>query len=413
MQSGENLGLKKCEMRLAICLSHPIQYKSPLLRRLAKQPGLNLQVYYYSDRGIVNKKNTYHEVIPAWDIPLLDGYSSEFIPNLVNEEKWNLTFIQPFVNTKIVPLINAGKFDAIILHSYLYPSDWFAFVTAKIKRVAVLFYGDMYPSGRNSSIRRIGKSILSSVMIRGSAACLAIGSVARQVFLDEYHIPEERVFLAPYAVDNDYFISMNNGCRGERNSIKNRLGIPPVSPVVLCVAGMISVKRQIDLIDAMTRLKKLAQLVLVGHGPSMHSVQAYAIKKLPTTIFTGFVNQSELPRYYAAADLFVLPSQTEVFGLVVNEAMCASLPVITSNAVAASCDLIREGENGFTFPPGDVDQLADEIDRLLDDELLRQKFGQRSLEIISGWNLDRTVDGIMAALNYVAGRKNYDSQLRK
>ena len=86
--------------------------------------------------------------------------------------------------------------------------------------------------------------------------------------------------------------------------------------------------------------------------------------------------------------------------------MCAGLPIITSNTVAASKDLIIEGENGFTYAPGDVNALAEKLGLLLGDDGMRARFGMRSLEIIKGWNYDRTVKGILDALNYAHGRKS-------
>jgi glycosyltransferase involved in cell wall biosynthesis len=393
-------------MRLAICLSHPIQYKSPLFRKLANQPGLDLQVFYYSDRGVIRKKNKYHEVVPAWDVPLLDGYPSEFIPNMVDEEKWNLPYFQPFINPKVIPLLLSGEFNAVMLHSYLYPSDWFAFVTAKIKRIPILFYGEMYPRGDGSFYHRLGRSIINTRMIRGSDACLAIGSIARQVFFEGYHVPADKIFLAPYVVDNNYFIKSVDQYKSHKKEIKRLLGISDDLPIVLCVAAMVPKKRHQDLVQALAQIHLPARLILVGHGPLFNSVRDDCRKLLPDTLLTGFVNQSDLPRYYSIADVFVLPSLWEEFGLVVNEAMCAGLPIITTNTVAASKDLVREGENGFTYTPGNVAHLAENIDRLLQNTEMRYKLGQRSLEIISGWNVERTVAGIMQALNYVQSNKN-------
>lgn len=391
--------------RLAVCLSHPIQYKTPVLRALARQPGLHLDVFYYSDRGLVSKQNRYHGGVPAWDIPLLEGYKSEFLPNLVDEESWKVPFIQPFINPAVIWRLRSGAYDAVVIHSYLYPSDWLAFWTAKKEHIKVLFYGDMYPRHPLSAGQRIVRSLLHKRMIHGADACLAIGSLARQVFLEEYGIPANRVFLAPYTVDNDFFISEVERWRSQKDQVKVELGISPQDPVVLCVAGMVPEKQQTDLVKALARLNCSCQLILVGHGPLLEQVCHVCRQLLPGTLLTGFVNQSELPRYYAIADIFVLPSTSDVFGLVVNEAMCAGLSIIASTAVGAVNDLVLEGENGFTFPAGDVTALAEKIDILLSDPALRTRFGQRSNEIIRSWNVNHTVDGIIHALNSTMAQK--------
>ncbi len=387
--------------RLAVCLSHPIQYKTPVLRALAHQPGLHLDVFYYSDRGLVRKHNRYHGGVPAWDVPLLEGYKSEFLPNLVDEESWKVPFIQPFINPAVIRRLRSGAYDAVIIHSYLYPSDWLAFWTAKKEHIKVLFYGEMYPRHPLSTGQRIVRSLLHARMIHGADACLAIGSLARHVFLEEYGIPANRVFLAPYTVDNDFFISEVERWRSQKDQVKAELGISPQDSVVLCVAGMVPKKRQPDLIEALAKLNRPCQLILVGHGPLLEQVRETCRQLLPNTLLTGFVNQSELPRYYAIADVFVLPSQWEEFGLVLNEAMCAGLPIVATNSTAATFDLVREGKNGFTYNPGEVAALSSHLEILLSSPLLREKFGKMSREIIQGWSITETIQGILRALESI------------
>ena len=96
-------------------------------------------------------------------------------------------------------------------------------------------------------------------------------------------------------------------------------------------------------------------------------------------VFTDFINQSELPAVYAASDVFVLPSEHEPWGLAVNEAMCASLPVVVSREVGCVADLVRDGVNGYTPAAGDIEGLARALQRLLEDEGLRRRQGREQL----------------------------------
>lgn len=388
-------------MKIGIFCTHPIQYKAPLFRILSLRNNLDLIVYYYSNLGLIKRDHKYHGVVHAWDIPLLDGYSYKFLPNMINDSKWNINSIQPYLNISIIKELYREKFDAIIIHSYQYPSDWIAFLIAKFIKTSILFYGEIYPRNYQALSIRIARKILHRTMLRGSDACLGIGSVAMDEFRFEYNISEEKLFLAPYAVDNDYFISSSAHWKLRKKEIKSKYRIPKDIPVVLCVAGMVPKKRQQDLIAAMKMLNIPARLILVGHGPLYDQVYDFCQNNLPDAILTGFINQSEIPMYYAMADIFVLPSLWEEFGLVVNEAMCAGLPIVASNTIAATRDLVIEGENGFTFVPGDISTLAHHLRILLDDKVMRYRFGQRSLEIISGWNYQQTVAGIQKALDYV------------
>ena len=112
-------------------------------------------------------------------------------------------------------------------------------------------------------------------------------------------------------------------------------------------------------------------------------------RDLKNVHFSGFMNQTELPAYYAASDIFVLPSGAgETWGLVVNEAMAAGLPVIASDMVGCVPDLIRHGRNGYVFPAGDVGELARVLAELIGNPSLRKKFVEESFKIILNYTLN-------------------------
>jgi len=158
-----------------------------------------------------------------------------------------------------------------------------------------------------------------------------------------------------------------------------------------------------DLVSALSSLSGKVGALFVGEGSLGAALDAEVRRRgLPYVRFVGFQNQSALPRYYAAADMFALPSAYEPYGLVVNEAMCMGLPVLTTPAVAAAADLVREGENGFLFSVGDLETLARRIGQLATDPGLRLAMGKRSREIIAGWNYDACVEGVVNALRHVA-----------
>jgi glycosyltransferase involved in cell wall biosynthesis len=120
--------------------------------------------------------------------------------------------------------------------------------------------------------------------------------------------------------------------------------------------------------------------------------------ELDNVHFHGFANQSILPRIYGAADVFVLPSENEPWGLAVNEAMCAGLPIVASAEIGCAPDLIRTGVNGQTFAGGDVEALADALYPILADGEIRRRMGAASREIISRWSYAECAAGLQAAL---------------
>jgi glycosyltransferase involved in cell wall biosynthesis len=119
---------------------------------------------------------------------------------------------------------------------------------------------------------------------------------------------------------------------------------------------------------------------------------------LPFVVMPGFVNQQELPALLGACDIFVLPAEDEPWGLVVNEAMCAGLPVVVSSEVGCANDLVENGGNGRTFPAGDVGGLTDALRPIVADPILRKAMSARSRELIERWSFQECLDGLREAV---------------
>jgi glycosyltransferase involved in cell wall biosynthesis len=145
--------------------------------------------------------------------------------------------------------------------------------------------------------------------------------------------------------------------------------------------------------------------VIVGDGEERAALERGARETgLVSIRFCGFRNQSELPRFFDLATVFVLPSRHEPWGLIVNEVMNAGRPVIVSNEVGCQTDLITDGVEGAVFPAGDVDALADALRRVLATPETATEMGQRALERIRNWNFDEDVCGLRRALETVTGK---------
>lgn len=163
---------------------------------------------------------------------------------------------------------------------------------------------------------------------------------------------------------------------------------------------MIPRKRPMDLLEAFEKLATQAVLVLVGDGPLRSEVENYVAEHSLTNVFcAGFQSQHDLSKYYAIADVFVLPSEYEPWGLVVNEAMCFSLPIVTTRGVSSSADLVMHGKNGFLYNAGDLKALHVALRGLIGDAKQRLEMGQRSRRIIERWGQNDSVDGICRGIS--------------
>src|SRR5207244_3931253 len=115
--------------------------------------------------------------------------------------------------------------------------------------------------------------------------------------------------------------------------------------------------------------------------------------------FVGFQNQSDLPKYYSIADVFVLPSENEPWGLIINEVMCGGVPVITTTDVGAAADLVVNDKTGYVYPTGDIEMLTKHLSDLLRDPKRAEQMGAHARQLIARWNYDLCVNGVRAALN--------------
>jgi glycosyltransferase involved in cell wall biosynthesis len=274
-----------------------------------------------------------------------------------------------------------------------------AIMAAKAVGSTVLFRGETVVRPRNRSSRESLRWLTMRILSKFVDAFLPIGTRSRE-FYQRYGIRGDRLFLSPYAVDNESFRLAAVRNRPSRRELRQSMGLSPDIPVVLSVAKMTERKRPLDLFEAMGKIRTPSALVFVGDGPLRGAVLERAASQGRRHVHcVGFQTQEHIPRFYSVADLFVLPSEFEPWGLVINEAMCFGLPVVTTQAVTAAVDLVIPGENGFLYPVGDQGDLAHSIDTLLADETLRTKMGRRSEEIIARWSLSQSVEGIVASLH--------------
>jgi len=389
----------KGRYRLAVWIAHPIQYLAPLFRKLAQHPEIDLTAYYGSEHGSVRRLDPEFGVSFEWDTPLLEGYRFKFLRNY----SWKTapTGFWWLMNAGIVRELIRQHYDAVLIHGYASATSWLAYLGAWLSDTPVLFRGETLLREQPAWKRAIKKVGLRA-LFRGTAGCLAIGRRSTEFYLAQ-GVPRSKIFLTPYCVDNDYFTSQGDCWRLRRAETRRELDLPEDVPVVLYSGKLIPRKRPMDLVSALSSLSGKVGALFVGDGSLGAALDAEVRRRgLPYVRFVGFQNQSALPRYYAAADMFALPSACEPYGLVVNEAMCMGLPVLTTPAVAAAADLVREGENGFLFSVGDTETLARRIGQLAADPGPRLEMGKRSREIIAGWNYDGCVEGVVNALRHVA-----------
>ena len=196
--------------------------------------------------------------------------------------------------------------------------------------------------------------------------------------------------------------------RDATSSLRNELNLDASRPVILFASKLQKRKRCEDLLEAYLRLiaadKILPHpyLVIVGDGEERAALERRAAETGCDGIrFCGFRNQSELPRFFDLASVFVLPSRDEPWGLIVNEVMNAARAVIVSDDVGCQPDLVADGVEGCVFPAGDVAALTDALRRVLATPETAEAMGRRGLAKIETWDFEADVRGLRRAIAQV------------
>ncbi|HYL57838.1 MAG TPA: glycosyltransferase family 4 protein [Candidatus Acidoferrales bacterium] len=393
--------------RVACLVSHPIQYQAPMFRHLAASPDIDLTVFFLSDLSTRAYLDPGFGVRFEWDVPLLGGYRSEFLPHIGSGS--GLSFWRPWT-FGLRTRLRRGGFDALWVHGYAHRGCLAGICAAKSLGVPVLLRGESNLQSETDDALKLGvKRLAMPRLLAAIDGLLAIGRLNREYYV-HYGADPARIFSMPYAVDNDYFRAAAERARPGRERLRAELGLRAGRPVILFASKMQPHKCAADLLEGYARLvangtpESGPYLVFAGDGAEREALEARARSLKPDSVrFLGFRNQSELPALYDLCDLFVLPSDREPWGLVINEVMNAGKPVIVSDRIGAAADLVEDGVNGFVFPARDVSALTNCLQRMMASGEHRMAMGRRALEKVQHCDFNADLSGLLAALGAVAG----------
>lgn len=393
--------------RIAVLNSHPIQYFAPLYAYLNSAADLDITALYLSDFSIRGGKDAGFDRKVKWDVDLLAGYRSVFLGNAAGRREprgfWSL------VAPQVWSELRSGRYDVLWLHGHNYAANLLALGAAKTIGMPVMMRGETHLGLPCHAMKSALRRPLMGALYRSCDRLLAIGS-KNAAFYRAMGVPDDKIFLVPYAVDNDRFMRAANLTEAQRAEVRRRYHMPVDRPAVLYAAKFTRRKRPGDVLEATRRLKTETShaftVVMAGSGELEQELRSFCAEhSLDNVLFPGFVNQSELPALYAASDVFVLPSEDEPWGLAVNEAMCAALPIVVSKEVGCVSDLVRDGVNGYTAAAQDIEQLARALRRLIEDGGLRRRQGQASIARIHEWGYRQCLEGIRCAVAGLAHRR--------
>lgn len=358
-------------------------YRIPVFNAIAEELGEQFKAFFFAETekrrlwGIQRKKIKFrYEVLPGICLQKAGGTPY-------------------FLNQTIIYRLCKFNPDVTIIGGYHHPSSLLALIYAKLfgKRLILWAESNRYEHRSNSLL----KVIYKRWFVRNCTEYIVSGQASFE-YLTLLGAPQERIWVAPNAVDNRFFSEVSEKARGNIEDFKNKKGYP--EKIILYVGHLIDEKGIQELLEAFKILLDSISsigLVLIGRGKDETKYKRFCEeKKLTNVYFEGFIPQSQLPNYYAATDVFVLPTHSDAWGLVLNEAMACKLPVIATDVTGASQDLIYEGVNGYIYRKGDINALFNLLKQIFNQNL--EKMGEESFRIIQRFSPQRCAQGFIEAI---------------
>lgn len=366
--------------KLAYILSHPIQYQSPLLKKLSFSSKYKLHTFYISNHSVKNYYDQDFKKKIKWNIDILDGYKFTFLKNFFNKNK--ISFLSPLTFDRRV--FSILKYDYIWFHGYAHYIQLFLLLLSIILKKKYLL---RLESNLISTRRGFLKDLFIKIIIKKAFKLLYIGSLNKEYYL-KFGADINQLIFVPYTVDNEYFISKKK--KFNKFKLKKSLKLNYDIPIIL-FSGKLITRKQPDklLIECLNLMKSQKfYLIFLGEGDLKNSMESLLKNNIYKKYirFCGFINIDQISDYYSLSDIFVLPSLHETFGLVVNEAMIHENVIITSKFVGSYKDFINENTNGFTF--NTFDDLRKKLKNLLKNKRKIETYKNNSFKKIKYWNND-------------------------
>ncbi len=369
--------------KLAIIITHPIQYNAPLFKLISERNKIKIKVFYtweQSQEKVYDKKFG-REI--KWDIPLLKGYEYTFVKNIAKNP--GSGHFYGVINPTLIKEIEEWQADAILVFGWNHQSHFKAMRYFKGK-IPVYFRGDSILIDILPPLRKFGRYIFLNFVYRYVDYAFYVGTNNKAYYL-KYGLKEKQLIFAPHATDNKRFYDSKGFYTQKANQLKSELGIAENEMVFLFVGKFEKIKNPQLIIELAKEFPEY-KFLFVGNGALESKMKKQAGENV---LFLPFQNQSQMPVVYRLGHVLILPSQGvgETWGLAVNEAMACGKAILVSDKVGCAVDLVKNNENGYIFASNNIQDLKEKIALISKNHV---NFGKKSLEIIQDWSFERIAE---------------------
>jgi glycosyltransferase involved in cell wall biosynthesis len=372
--------------RLVITTEIIAPYRIPVFNAIAAHAGVDLHIIFLAETDPTMRQ---------WKIPKEEiAFSYEVLPHWRKRVVgYNVLF-----NRGMAQALDRARPDVIVCGGYNYLASWQVLRWGRGHKVPVLLWSESNQQDRRRALPHV--EFLKRRFLGACSAFIVAGQSAA-AYLRGFGVPEQQIFRAPNAVDNDFFSRESTRARAQASELRRDLGLP--DRYFLYAGRLVPGKGVFDLLDAYAALESALRnqigLVFAGDGFAEHDLRLRAARIQPGNIqFRGFAQREQLAVYYALAEALVFPTHTDPWGLVVNEAMACGAPVVTTDAAGCAPDLVLDGWNGAIIPVHAPDRLSPVLARFAQEPGAVAEMGKHSAERIRLYSPHACAAGFTSAL---------------
>ena len=374
--TGRSVSADSSRVRATVMIYiEPTPYILALVRRIASRADASVDVLFIGA-----------DISQAWDLSL-DGIPASYLP------RGTIAACR-----EIARRLSSGKYSMMHLAGWGHPVLTGAMILARLHGMPVAVETDTTVTLAQPWFKRVAKKLLYPTML-GLPAVFLPGGTRQKRYLRHYGVPESRIVIAQMTVDVAAIMNAVKAIAPEaRRAQRMMMGVADDDCVFLFVGRLDPVKGIATLLNAFSQMSGRSGkslLLIVGDG-MLRGMVATAVAELERVRWAGRLTGEALLTTYSMADVFVLPS-VEHWGLAVNEAMAAGLPVIASERVGCVDDLVIDGETGLVIEADGPSPLADAMTRLANDAPLRLAMGVAARQRISSWTIEAEAEIVVGA----------------
>jgi glycosyltransferase involved in cell wall biosynthesis len=394
--------------RLGIVFTHPTQHHAPLWRKLNQQPDISVTALYLCNENQVGGDRQLGSTEP-WDVDLTGGYSFEYL------KTWNGTIAsvieRGLFNPNLINRLTPKHFDAVFISSFYTLSYRLAVLLCKLRNIPIVMQNDatIITDIETSRFRKVAVSMLYPWLYGLVDYWISSGD-HNEIYLRHYGVSDDKLVRGCYPVDRDRFEQTVAAHQDEIGQIRQQLGWDENTILYGFVGKYIDRKNPFEFINAIVAAHQKdgrVRGVMIGGGELTPAINQRLAELNGEVINVGFVNQSKLPLYYAALDVFVSTSRIDPHPLVVSEAMAAGCPAILSDRCGnwGYSDTVQHRYNGLVYPCGNVAKLIKAI-LTLTDTMTRATYSQNAKSVFSQQDLNCELNAFLGAIDRIKHKQS-------